>query len=62
MLGGGVGPTTQLGHPAHYGPGLLGGTVARSPSDPWGLSWWKLSQDSPGPGPLAEASHRPAHC
>lgn len=28
----------RLGHPAHYGPHLLGGTFARGPSDPWGLS------------------------
>ena len=39
-LGVGANHQLKLGQPARCGPHLLGGTVDRAPSDPWGLSWW----------------------
>ena len=39
-LGTGANHQLRLGQPAHYGPHLLGGTVTRAPSEPWGLSQW----------------------
>lgn len=60
-LGGGTNNSARPSRPT-TGPSLHQEGQLPGPSDPWGLSRWKLSQDSPGPGPLAKPATGPAHC